>query len=939
MAAKWDDPSATWNSLVATWNDQDSLPFNPIIEINPSGTWTDISSYVYYRDSVKITAGQQDETSQVQAGSLQFTLNNRDGRFSPRNPLSPYYGAIGRNTPVRVSMDSPTSYAWMTGTGSATISTPDSAALSVTGDLDIRIEVDLEDWYESTTGIDGNPFATELCGKWVNTGNQGSWILALIGDAKPTLYWSNDGSAQLAVESANSVPVPGNGRMAVRATLDVNNGSGGYTVTFYYSDSISGSWTQLDQTVTTGGTTSIFDSTAPLQLGNVTAITFPSAFGKLFAFEMRNGIGGTVVANPDFTVQADGATSFADGHSNTWTVSGDYEILQREFRFVGEVSSWPSTWDTGGFDVYVPVMANGILRRLGQGARPLQSTLRRHLPVYSPMAYWPMEDGSTSTQAANVVSGGSTMTVSGLQFAQATGLDSSAPLPTFSSSLGTVNVRGVIPPPSGAITSWKVQMVYNLPTAPATQRTVMRVRATGTIVDWQILVGTGGWTVRGYDADSTLQVNSTTTTISSDFGAWGSLRLDLTISGSTVTWVFSRITDQNVGFAQSGTYTGSLGHPTTFLGPDSGFSSDLDGMAIGHVAAFPSKTPEQYGNSLKAYAGETAGARMARLSQEESIQVSIFGLDATEEQVGPQGQQTFLSLVQDAASADGGILYERSTTTALGYRDRNTLVNQDVALSLSYSNSAVIAPLQPSGDDFLIRNDVTVTRTNGSSAVEMDTTSPLSVNAPPDGVGDYSTEYTLNLYDDTRLDFIAGWQLHLGTWDEERYPTVNLAIHNDTSLVPDILALGVGDRMVITDPPAWLPPGDIDLMVIGLSETFNQFLWNVSYVCVPYSAWLVAILNDLVYGRADTEGSELSAGATSAATTLSVATTSGPLWTTAAPDFPFDVTVAGEQVTVTAITGSSSPQTFTVTRSVNGIVKAQSSGADVRLTHPAYTAL
>jgi hypothetical protein len=33
------------------------------------------------------------------------------------------------------------------------------------------------------------------------------------------------------------------------------------------------------------------------------------------------------------------------------------------------------------------------------------------------------------------------------------------------------------------------------------------------------------------------------------------------------------------------------------------------------------------------------------------------------------------------------------------------------------------------------------------------------------------------------------------------------------------------------------------------------------------------------------------------------------------------------------------PQTFTVTRSVNGVVKAHSAGADVRLAYPAITAL
>ena len=39
-------------------------------------------------------------------------------------------------------------------------------------------------------------------------------------------------------------------------------------------------------------------------------------------------------------------------------------------------------------------------------------------------------------------------------------------------------------------------------------------------------------------------------------------------------------------------------------------------------------------------------------------------------------------------------------------------------------------------------------------------------------------------------------------------------------------------------------------------------------------------------------------------------------------------------MTVTNITGSSSPQTFTVIRSVNGVAKAQTAGTDVRLWQP-----
>ena len=60
----------------------------------------------------------------------------------------------------------------------------------------------------------------------------------------------------------------------------------------------------------------------------------------------------------------------------------------------------------------------------------------------------------------------------------------------------------------------------------------------------------------------------------------------------------------------------------------------------------------------------------------------------------------------------------------------------------------------------------------------------------------------------------------------------------------------------------------------------------------------------------------------------------------AAADLPFDVRVGvGERMPVTAVSGSTSPQTFTVTRGVNGVQLAHAAGADVRLWTPAYRSL
>lgn len=79
------------------------------VELLVGGTWVDITAYVMQRDGsggISISRGQPNEASGTDPSRCTFQLNNRDGRFSPRNPASPYFGLIGRNTPLRVSVPS-----------------------------------------------------------------------------------------------------------------------------------------------------------------------------------------------------------------------------------------------------------------------------------------------------------------------------------------------------------------------------------------------------------------------------------------------------------------------------------------------------------------------------------------------------------------------------------------------------------------------------------------------------------------------------------------------------------------------------------------------------------------------------------------------------------------------------------------------------------------
>jgi len=282
-------------------------------------------------------------------------------------------------------------------------------------------------------------------------------------------------------------------------------------------------------------------------------------------------------------------------------------------------------------------------------------------------------------------------------------------------------------------------------------------------------------------------------------------------------------------------------------------------------------------------------------------------------------------------------------------RTRQSLYNQPAKLTLDHSQHQLSAPLNPLDDDQQTRNDIMVTRNGGSSYQLVQTTGTLSIQPAPTGVGDYATTYSISLGDDSLLPDQAAWRLHMGTVDEPRYPSISLNLRHpsftsNVDLMNAALTLDIGDRIVITNPPPELPPDPISLIVQGYSETLGIYEHDMVLNCSPESPYEIAILEDPVLGHADTDGSTLDRdyplGTEASILVDTVAAPTGsPLWTTNPSDFPFDIAVGGERMTVTNITGAASPQTFTVTRSVNGVAKSQTKGTDVRLWQPMILSL
>lgn len=1047
-------------------------PLDVLIELYVSGQWTDITEDVYTRDGIHISRGRSDEAGVVDPGKCSLTFNNRSGKYSPRNPLSPLYGLIGRNTPVRVSVPGGTSYLALDGDPDSYASTPDHASLRITGDLDIRAEIEAN-WYSSQP--------RNLIGRWDEVGHR-SYLLR-IENGSLYLYYGPGSDPTNTLFFAKVLPaLPP--RAAVRVTFDVDNGQGGCEVRHYWAPTMDGPWTLIGDAYTGAGVRSIYAGDAPLKVAPSDLTVEPNRLpfdGKGYRFEVRSGIDGTIIANPDFTAQAAGATSFADSAGRTWTLNGTAEISDRRIRFTGEIPSWPARWDVSGKDVHVPIEAAGILRRLGQGAKALESTLRRRIPSFNPVAYWPMEEGANATRCYSPIPGVRPLKVSGFDMANDDSLAGSKPLPSVKGGAllsGTVPAPTVTPSPN----QWHVEFLCYLAAdaAPTDPRTILYWLSTGTVRRWRLMVMASGPTIHGYDDDDN-EIVTHLIAYPEITGRWMRWKVWATQSGSTVNYNIQWTTVGVSAVGSSGSYTGTVGRISGVEGPEP-YSADLNGLKIGHLGVFTQANTFAYNDGDIAFAGETAGERMLRLAEEENLPLLQHGYTAEQEQVGPQLPDSALALVEEAADVDGGILYERRDALGLIYRDRNSLYNQAPALELDYTADGEVAPpLEPVDDDQQVRNDRTVQRSGGATARAVLDTGALSVQAPPDGVGVYDDSVTLNLYDDTQPAQHAGWRLHLGTWDEPRYPALNINLAAAPHLIDAVCEIDSGSRITIAGvPTALVGPGLVDLLAQGYTEVLGHPNdWDVQINSTPAGPWAVAEaslvedfedtdyqvtltsggnlpwarssahyntgttslrsgaisnnqtsdaivtvpadatemafsywtsseasgpgfegdrllvlvdgmqvlraqgttawtrtsinvtgatavtfryakdnssssgedavhIDDLAFtrrgvDRVDTDGCTLNGSLSSTSTIVNVTTAVGETpWVDSAAhpeDFPFDVRVGGEVMTVTSCTGTALSQTFGVIRSVNGIVKAHASGTAVRLARPAITAL
>lgn len=327
------------------------------------------------------------------------------------------------------------------GLANANATTPDSAALDITGDIEMVARVSLNDWSPTTSQT--------IVGKWRTTGNQRSYMLLQLGTTL-TILTSSNGQNLGATEQAGanfSAAVDG-ATYWVKATRVSGTGA---CALYYAADQATEptSWTLLGSPTMTY-TGPIFSGTGVLEVGSTADGATFNLDGRVLRAIVRNTIGGSAVFDADFTTKAPGTSSFAEtGSGATVTLNGAARITPTAFSTVtvtgqtatATLTGQPGTFTVGGVSQTAQVGTATLSSQPGTLTLAVSQTTQVGTGTFTGIAGTKTTGGVTTTaQIADAVfaglNGTASSTGSGTQNAQ-------IGLATFTGVAGTKVMGGV----------------------------------------------------------------------------------------------------------------------------------------------------------------------------------------------------------------------------------------------------------------------------------------------------------------------------------------------------------------------------------------------------------------------------------------------------------------------------------------------------------------
>jgi hypothetical protein len=569
-------------------------------------------------------------------------------------------------------------------------------------------------------------------------------------------------------------------------------------------------------------------------------------------------------------------------------------------RFIGYVDEWPLQRLAADAEKHVTVTASGLFRRLAQRDPPTRS------PLFSAISgdpttvmYWPLEDGSGATEAAEYLGRAPMRPFGEVSFGADDTLGGSDTLPSLAENAG---FQGIVAP-YAATSAWTVRWVMKVDAVPASNTALMYIHTpTSAVVEWRLVLTSGGLlALQGMNNVGTDVIADAGVTfepslgIGSAYGRWWVFSVSVEPFGADAVWLYAW-EDETQNNSSAGTEAGvTVGNVTRV---DHHPGTGLGDHPIGHIAVFDDDwlNVGYYEQIIDGTAGELAVDRIDRVCVEAGVRCNV-DTTATSKAMGRQPLESLLAVLEETVTTDQGLLIE-ALDGRLQYLDRTgDRYGAAVALALAYSD--LVPEFVPVDDDQAILNDVTVKRRDGSSARVFD-------QDHIDREGRYEGTVDVNPETDAVLRYHGEWRVGLGTVDDYRYPEVNVNFGRTPTHITAWLACDIDSRVTISSPPSDLPPDLIELRIVGYTETITPQSWQAAINCQSGLPWLVYEVEGTGNtGRLDAVGCEVLAARTAGATSVLVSMTSdtlergSPLWSTSA--VPYDLGIAGERVTATAV--------------------------------------
>ncbi len=903
-------------------------------------TWVDVTDDVLVRDKIKISKGRANESTESAPMTSLFTLKNADLQWSQGNPLSPYVDDLKRNVPV---------------THELILAEDDFDRTSLT---DLGTAQSGQRWAQF--GVGGTVAASDITAQ----GGVARFSVPAVTSYRAA-YLTGESLYNVAVEATFQLPtanVTGGNLEPGNIMLRFQSNTTYYLVRVIVDAAEAVSVTLIaivnNVETTISGPVTISGLTNTGQRIRVRGYMEDETLrAKVWAESSPEPLTDNIAVR-DTKITLPGSVGVRCGVSsgNTNALPLVFSIDDFVFyspRFRGELSSMVLMDNEKGTDRTAKCQAAGILRRLGQGTAPVMSSLKRAYLNIGPslVAYWPCEEGDQADSIASALGGFPMNVVGSPDFAVNSDFPCSKPVPQLNESGWFGDV-----PNYGSTGQIQLRFLLSIPDSGAIDdRVIARIGCGGTATLWEVIYLTGGaLKIKAYN----IAGNNVFDSGALGFGLNGvpsRVSFELQNDGADVDWQVSCLSvapGAIAGFL-NGTLAGfNVGEAFQVQAGPQGV---LDDVAVGHISLESART-DLFANlrELQAHFGEDAGARLSRLCSENGIAFTHYESGPADGTLmGYQRPLKLLELLRECERTDGGVLHELRGRFSLEYRSRKQVYAQTAKLTVDVAAKQVGFPFRPRVDDQLTRNDVTVEQPDGSSARAELTAGPMSVQDYPDGIGRVDTTAPVNTSSTSLLPNHAEWRLAIGTVTEPRTAEVilNVDATETKPLKYSILDLVLNDKIVFSN--AGVKTGYYDPMaqlLQGMTEEWTNHIGAFVLNGAPEGPYAVGVVN--ADKRLDSGSSTLNGALSASATgTFSVAVSAlGDLWITTAnhqPDvfgtnhFPVDIMIGGERITVSGISGATSPQTFTISaRGVNGVKqsgfvgKAHASGVEVHVAEP-----